>query len=31
VPEDQCFRWHDADGRLREIQVVQVLDDFLWR
>jgi regulator of nucleoside diphosphate kinase len=31
VPEDHCFHWRDADGRLREVQVVQVLDDFIWR
>jgi regulator of nucleoside diphosphate kinase len=31
LPEDQSLRWHDADGRQREVRVVQVLDDFLWR
>jgi regulator of nucleoside diphosphate kinase len=30
VPQDQCFRWRDPDGPLREIFVSQVLDDFLW-
>lgn len=31
APEDQVFRWQDADGTAREVQVVQVLDDFVWR
>ncbi|HET9161133.1 MAG TPA: GreA/GreB family elongation factor [Caulobacteraceae bacterium] len=31
VPEDQCFRWRDGDGELQELEVVQVLDDFVWR
>jgi regulator of nucleoside diphosphate kinase len=31
VPQDQCFRWRDAHGALRELLVSQVLDDFLWR
>lgn len=31
VPQDQCFRWRDPEGPLRELLVSEVLDDFLWR
>jgi regulator of nucleoside diphosphate kinase len=31
VPEEQRFRWRDRDGQLQELEVVQVLDDFIWR
>jgi regulator of nucleoside diphosphate kinase len=31
VPEDVCFRWRDGDGEVQELQVVQVMDDFVWR
>jgi regulator of nucleoside diphosphate kinase len=31
VPEEQCFRWRDRDGKLQGLEVVQVLDDFIWR
>lgn len=31
LPEDQSLSWRDADGRQREVRVVQVLDDFIWR
>ena len=31
VPEEQCFRWRDRAGELQALEVVQVLDDFLWR
>jgi regulator of nucleoside diphosphate kinase len=31
VPQDMVFRWRDARGRLQGVQVLEVLDDFLWR
>lgn len=31
VPQDQCFRWRDSEGPLRELLVSEVFDDFLWR
>jgi len=31
LPQDQRFGWTEGDGQVREIQVLEVLDDFLWR
>jgi len=31
VPQDQVFRWRDAAGRLQAVQVLEVLDDYVWR
>jgi len=31
VPQDQVFRWRDASGRTQAVEVLEVLDDFVWR
>lgn len=31
VPEEVAFRWLDREGRLRQVEVIQVLDDFIWK